>query len=180
MEEQIEKQVQAVGVIRQEMKAYAGAKADLEQRALDTLRRLETLGYRLVPPLSDEKLREEVAGILCKDCETHQANHRCAPTGDDALDCYGYLADKILNLFQSAQAEDVRQEREIISLRRKSTGEFTIYADGELVETYELDEEHPEMAAGLLPIKLWRTFNKVLRKREQALSTKDKQIEKGE
>lgn len=63
---EVEKQVKAVGIIKQEMKAYAGAKADLEQRALNTLRRLETLGYRPVPEGDDEGLVNlgEAAGDL--------------------------------------------------------------------------------------------------------------------
>lgn len=56
----------------------------------------------------------------------------------------------------------IQTEREIIKLTRLSNGKFCIYADGELSETYEaeLDTWHV-----LLPLKLWRTFNKIVQKR---------------
>jgi hypothetical protein len=61
--------------------------------------------------------------------------------------------------------------REILALKRHDDGSFGIYIDGELDETYKLDDEHPEMAAGLLPIKLWRAFNKVVDKRVKSLDS---------
>lgn len=61
--------------------------------------------------------------------------------------------------------------REILSLKRHDDGLFGIYIDGELDETYKLDEEHPETAQGILPIKLWRAFNKALDKRAKELES---------
>ena len=56
--------------------------------------------------------------------------------------------------------------REILSLKRREDGIFEIYADGELVEEYEADED---TWVALLPIKLWRHFNKILKRRVDTL-----------
>lgn len=60
------------------------------------------------------------------------------------------------------------QEREILKLTRKANGEFCIYADGELMETYEAK---PDTYHAMLPIKLWRAFNKVLEKRIKSIGS---------
>ena len=50
--------------------------------------------------------------------------------------------------------------REIVALRRNDrTGIFEFWADGKLIEEYEANEDTYH---ALLPVKLWRTFNKVL------------------
>jgi len=67
--------------------------------------------------------------------------------------------------------------REILSLKREDDGSFGIYIDGELDETYVLNDEYPEVAVGVLPIKLWRAFNKALAKREKQID-KNKKREK--
>ena len=47
-------------------------------------------------------LKEQIAGILCADCNTHQKNHQCKMEGTDYLDCYGYLADQIHKEYKKA------------------------------------------------------------------------------
>ena len=59
-------------------------------------------GYRLLPPAPE--LREEVAKIVAK--ELHDGESPCES-------CYK-LTDQIIPLFQSAQAEAVKAEREVI------------------------------------------------------------------
>ena len=54
------------------------------------------------------------------------------------------------------------KEREILKLVRFADGRFGIYADGELVETYEAN---PDSWHAMIPIKLWRTFNKIIESR---------------
>lgn len=61
--------------------------------------------------------------------------------------------------------------REILALKREDDGSFGIYIDGELDEIYRLDDEHPEVAQGVLPIKLWRAFNKALERRAKSLES---------
>ena len=57
-------------------------------------------------------------------------------------------------------------DREILSLKRRGDGTFEIYADGELVEEYEANED---TWGALLPIKLWRHFNYIVEKRIKEL-----------
>ncbi len=54
------------------------------------------------------------------------------------------------------------KEREILKLVRFEDGRFGIYADRELIEIYEanLDSWH-----AMIPIKLWRAFNKIVESR---------------
>ncbi len=54
------------------------------------------------------------------------------------------------------------KEREILKLTRRENGKFCIYADGELLETYEANRD---TWYAMLPIKLWRTFNLIVAKR---------------
>lgn len=56
--------------------------------------------------------------------------------------------------------------REILSLKRREDGVFEIYADGELVGEYEANED---TWGALLPIKLWRHFNKIVERRVDTL-----------
>ena len=57
-------------------------------------------------------------------------------------------------------------EREILKLVRYDYGDFGIFADGELVERFKANVDNYQ---AIIPIKLWRTFNKVLEKRVNEL-----------
>lgn len=61
--------------------------------------------------------------------------------------------------------------REILSLKRREDGIFEIYADGELVDTYEANED---TWGALLPIKLWRHFNKIVERRVKTMTKRCK------
>jgi hypothetical protein len=61
--------------------------------------------------------------------------------------------------------------REILSLKRLEDDSFGIFIDGELDEIYHLDNEHQEISAVALPIKMWRAFNRVLEKRIKSLKS---------
>ena len=52
--------------------------------------------------------------------------------------------------------------REILKLVRFDDGRFGIYADGELVEVYSAE---PDTWQAMIPIRLWRTFNKIVESR---------------
>ncbi len=54
------------------------------------------------------------------------------------------------------------KEREILKLVRFDNGQFGIYEDGKITEVYsaELDTWHV-----MLPIKLWRAFNRIVESR---------------
>ncbi len=58
------------------------------------------------------------------------------------------------------------KEREIIKLVRFEDGRFGIYADKKLVEIYEaqVDSWH-----AMIPIKLWRVFNKIIESRIKSM-----------
>ncbi|MDZ4246526.1 MAG: hypothetical protein U1D67_05325 [Dehalococcoidia bacterium] len=53
-------------------------------------------------------------------------------------------------------------EREILKLTRRRDGTFCFYADGKLEEVYEAI---PDTWHALIPIKMWRLFNKTVEKR---------------
>ncbi len=60
-----------------------------------------------------------------------------------------------------------KSSREILSLRRAQDGKFEFWEDGKLVEVYEADTETWH---ALLPIKLWRHFNKIVENRIREVS----------
>ena len=58
-------------------------------------------------------------------------------------------------------------ERELIKLTREGYGKFNIYMDSVLVDSFmaEADTYH-----ALIPIRLWRTFNKLVEKRVKEMA----------
>ncbi|KKN72647.1 hypothetical protein LCGC14_0408890 [marine sediment metagenome] len=72
----------------------------------------------------------------------------------------------IKNYSQLAKIGVCPELREILALKRRADGIFEIYADGKLVEEYEIDEY---TQGAVLPIKMWRHFNSIIEKRIKEL-----------
>lgn len=61
-------------------------------------------------------------------------------------------------------------ERELIKLTREGYGKFNIYMDRVLVDSFtaEADTYH-----AFIPIRLWRTFNKLVEKRVKEMASQE-------
>jgi hypothetical protein len=60
-------------------------------------------------------------------------------------------------------------ERELLRLTREGYGKFNIYMDNLLVDSFTAD---PDTYQAIIPIKLWRTFNKLVEKRVKEVADK--------